>query len=216
MHRVSGLHPIREHLPTVWQGLDNLINAEMSDHEDIDPSLDAEVPEVATDIRPARNLINFFKGQPPKDGTPVAGPSEPPKKRAYVREKNAAVNDNKQTRLGAGLKPVKAPPVEVQVERDTDMITEIGEPGPSSSSEKKKPGRKPRQRAVNDEDEEFRAMSKAAKKKPGPKPKAAATKGKKKKDAESVSDVGSGSELPRGECYKSDPLLRPMTDHACV
>ena len=183
----------------------------MSDIEGIDPNLDdSDVPGVTADVvKPARNLLNFFKGQQASDTEAIAGPSEPPKKRAPRQKKNAAAEDNKQTRLGAGLKPVKIQP-DVQVEGDEAMLAEVPEPGPSHVvDQKKKPGRKPKARAVDDEDQEVRAMSKAAKqKKPGPKPKSAASRGNK--GVESASEIDKGEESLRGLSFlsKARPLLR--------
>ena len=183
----------------------------MSDIEGIDPNLDdSDVPGVTADVvRPARNLLNFFKGQQASDTEAIAGPSEPPKKRAPRQKKNAAAEDNKQTRLGAGLKPVKVQP-DVQVEGDIAMLAEVPEPVPSNvADQKKKSGRKPKPRAVDDEDQEVRAMSKAAKqKKPGPKPKSAASRGNK--GVESASEIDKGEESLRGLSFlsKARPLLR--------
>jgi hypothetical protein len=121
----------------------------MSDVEQgIDPNLDAEVPEVTTDIaKPARNLLNLFGGQ---NSAVVAtlGPSEAPKKRAPRQKKSLASEDAKQTRLGAGLKPVKVQP-DVQVEGDIDMTPAAAEPSQPNGSEQKKPGRKGKQRVVS-------------------------------------------------------------------
>jgi hypothetical protein len=184
----------------------------MSDIEqDIDPNLDAEVPEVATDIaKPALNLLNFLGGRPAAD-TATPGPSEAPKKRAPRQRKSLADGDAKQTRLGAGLRPVKVQP-DVPVEEDIDMNAATAGPSQPDSSEQKKLGRKGKKRVVDDEDREIKAMAKAAKqKKPATNPKATVTKGSKKKDAEGVSDISNEGETVRGQLLCLKPTISTET-----
>jgi hypothetical protein len=184
----------------------------MSDIEqDIDPNLDAEVPDVATDIaKPAPNLLNFLSGRPAAD-TATPGPSEAPKKRAPRQRKSLADGDAKQTRLGAGLRPVKVQP-DVPVEEDIDMNAATAGPSQPDSSEQKKPGRKGKKRFVDNEDREIKAMARAAKqKKPAAKPKATVTKGSKKKDAEGVSDIGDEGETVRGQLLCLKPTISTGT-----
>jgi hypothetical protein len=130
-----------------------------SDELQIDPDLDKEEGQdgMTGNIGPARNITSFFETSN-ASASSSAAPNASTKKKAPRRLKAAAA-DIKQTRLGAGLKPVRLQ-VEPQVTDSSDCEVGNGAMLVLKGSTNDKP-RKNRKRQ-DEEGQQMREMSKSA------------------------------------------------------
>ena len=131
-----------------------------SDELQIDPDLDKEEAHdsIPSNTEPARGLASFF-ATPNASASSSSAQNAPTKKKAPRRLKAAAA-DIKQTRLGAGLKPVRLQ-LEPQVaESDESVVGNDATPLIESSGNGK--SRKSRKRK-DEEGQEMKEMAKSAK-----------------------------------------------------
>jgi hypothetical protein len=133
----------------------------MSDHRDlIDPELDTITSE-PNPVPTSRSLLSFFGGTP-RESSNISPQEILPKKRT-TRTKKSDTADAKQTRLGAGLKPVIVQPEPEPLETldiEAGPITIENVPPKAVSKIIRK-----RTKKENDEDAEFKEMAKSTKRK---------------------------------------------------
>jgi len=130
-----------------------------SDELQIDPDLDKEERQdgLTGDIIPARSLTSFFAISNASAGSSSA--QNVITKNKAPRRPKAAATDIKQTRLGAGLKPVRLQ-IEPQVAESSEFAVGNGTLALAQSSAEEKP-RKSRKRQ-DEEGQEMREMAKSA------------------------------------------------------